>query len=173
MPDTGREPFDVFYKGEHLRLIRFLRKLGASWEDAWDISQHAHIEAFVRWDHIEKPIAWIRITARRAYRSLQVRENQNIVRVLCGDWQPRPHFDRLHLRHEEEKVCDALARLPPRQAEVMAWTYDGFPPAEIAEILSELYPDEGAVTPDAVRASLYQARKKLKREFAGAEGRHE
>jgi DNA-binding CsgD family transcriptional regulator len=45
-------------------------------------------------------------------------------------------------------------------AEVMALTYDGYSPSEIARIISVAH--GLTVTPDAVRGSLLQARKKLR-----------
>ena len=48
----------------------------------------------------------------------------------------------------------ALAALPPKQREVMAWCIDGYSPAEIA---GELGAD-----PAAVRQNLAKARKNLK-----------
>jgi RNA polymerase sigma-70 factor (ECF subfamily) len=49
--------------------------------------------------------------------------------------------------------------LPQRQREVMAWHYDGYSPREIADLLG--------VPDDAVRSSLYQARKNLKARLSG------
>jgi len=53
-------------------------------------------------------------------------------------------------RHE---VLRVISQLPPRQRQVMAWTFDGYTPAEIAEILR--------LAPDAVRQSLAKARRAL------------
>jgi RNA polymerase sigma factor (sigma-70 family) len=163
MSDSLPTPFVTFYRDEHIRLIRLLRKLGAGWDDAWDISQHTFTEALRYWDGIDAPSAWIRTTAVRAYRKAQIRATEDVVRAFRGGWQPRPHFDKLDLREEEQRVYEAIASLPSRQAEVMALTYDGFDPKEIARILSAAYPGEDVINPEAVRASLYQARQKLRR----------
>lgn len=61
-------------------------------------------------------------------------------------------------RHE---ILRLLAGLPPRQRQVLAWTLDGYTPAEIAEVL--------AITPEAVRASLMKARRALA-EYLGMTG---
>lgn len=53
-------------------------------------------------------------------------------------------------RHEVLRVLDLL---PLRQRQVMAWTLDGYPPAQIA--------DELGITAEAVRSSLRKARRTL------------
>jgi len=167
-PEPGRISFDSFYRTEHLRVIRFLRSLGASWEEAWDISQYCCLTALERWDKISNPAPWIRTVVLNEYRYVRKRQADELQRMLRGGWEPRPHFDKLDLCSEEAQVCDIIASLPPRQAEVMALTFDGYTPKEIAGILSKAYPEDGSITADAVRASLYQAREKLKRLLAGS-----
>jgi RNA polymerase sigma-70 factor (ECF subfamily) len=60
----------------------------------------------------------------------------------------------VELRDEAQAVLAALADLPPKQRQVMAWSIDGFSPAEIASALG--------VDPAAVRQNLAKARKNLK-----------
>jgi RNA polymerase sigma-70 factor (ECF subfamily) len=60
-------------------------------------------------------------------------------------------------RHE---VLHVLDRLPSRQRQVMAWTLQGYTPAEIAIELQ--------INPDAVRASLMKARRVLAAHLATA-----
>jgi DNA-directed RNA polymerase specialized sigma24 family protein len=173
MTDSAPEPepicgsFERFYRAEVVRLTHFLYSLGATWEGAWDISQNCFITALQCWDNLTDPPKWIRTTAAREYRHTQARRADELPRMLRGGWEPRPHFDKLSLHAEEAGVFAAIARLPPRQAEVMALTYDGYKPKEIAEILSDVYPGENGIRADAVRASLHQARQKLKRLLAG------
>lgn len=163
---VGQRSFEQFYRTEQVRLICFLRSLGASWDGAWDISQDCFLTALQCWGHLTDPPTWIRTTAVRAYRRTQARRADELPRMLRGGWEPRPHFDEPGLRTEAARVFAAIASLPPRQAEVMALTCDGYRPKEIAQILSEVYPGEGGITGDAVRASLHQARHKLKRLLA-------
>jgi RNA polymerase sigma-70 factor (ECF subfamily) len=63
---------------------------------------------------------------------------------------------------EQARVLQVLRLLPYRQRQVMAWTYDGYTPAEIATFLNL---DAGAV-----RASLHKARETLKRQLIGEGG---
>ena len=55
---------------------------------------------------------------------------------------------------EQARILEILRLLPDRQRQVMAWTYDGYTPAEIATFLSL---DSGVV-----RASFHKARAALK-----------
>lgn len=61
-------------------------------------------------------------------------------------------LDSFEQRHH---VLPLLEQLPSRQRQVMAWTYDGCTPTEIAEELK--------MNPEAVRSSLKKARATLKK----------
>ena len=56
---------------------------------------------------------------------------------------------------ETQYVLDVLRALPRAQREVMAWTVDGYEPAEIAELIGK--------NPATVRTNLRHARKALLR----------
>jgi RNA polymerase sigma-70 factor (ECF subfamily) len=124
---------------------------GARLPDAADLAQDTMIEALNNWQTIEHPRAWIRRVASRKFgRSLAGTEEpvdqvdgRPLLPARCDltDWEQ--HRDIRHL----------LALLPPRQRQVMAWTYDGYEPHEIA--------DELGITAEAVRSSLRLARRKL------------
>jgi DNA-directed RNA polymerase specialized sigma24 family protein len=105
----------------------------------------------------------VRTTATRDFRKSQVRSGQERLRAVEGGWGRRPHFDKLDLRDGELAVVQAISGLPQRQAEVIALTYDGYKPREIARILSAAYPGQHEITSEAVRSSLRHARSRLKR----------
>lgn len=152
------DDFEIFYTTEHVSLVLFLHKQGASWEDAWDFTQHAFLEAYRRWDKISNPRAWLRTTASHAYWRQKHREIEDVMRAVRAGCLPRPYWSNLNLADEQKKVYEAIASLPPRQREVMAWAYDGYAPTEIAECID--------LSPAAVRSNLHQARTKLKRLLA-------
>jgi RNA polymerase sigma-70 factor (ECF subfamily) len=70
----------------------------------------------------------------------------------------------VELHDEARRVLAALADLPPKQRQVMAWIIDGFSPAEIARELD--------VDPATIRQSLAKARKNLKQQLGIAGGGH-
>ncbi|MBQ1019857.1 sigma-70 family RNA polymerase sigma factor [Micromonospora sp. D93] len=49
---------------------------------------------------------------------------------------------------------EAVQKLPQRQRQVLAWSFEGYEPTEIAEHLR--------MTLEAVRSSLYKGRQKLR-----------
>jgi RNA polymerase sigma factor, sigma-70 family len=143
--------YTAFYRAQTSGLVRFLVWMGARLPDAADIAQEAMIEAYRRWETIEQPKAWIRRIASRLYlRRLAVVEEP--VEQMDG----RPLLPASHDLTEWEQHAEIrrlLALLPPRQRQVLAWTYDGYQPHEIA--------DELGITPEAVRSSLKLARRTL------------
>jgi RNA polymerase sigma-70 factor (ECF subfamily) len=125
--------------------------MGARLPDAADLAQDTMIEAFNKWQAIEHPRAWTRRVASRKYgRRLAGAEapvdqvdGRPLLPARCdlADWEQHREIRRL------------LALLPSRQRQVMAWTYDGYKPHEIAAELG--------ITAEAVRSNLKLARRKL------------
>ena len=136
-------------------LTVFLIWLGARPADAVEIAQDTMIQIFQRWDEISAPRAWARTVASRAYgrRMAALREDPTddpaaSVPVASGS----SGIDTLVNAHE---VVALFAQLPPRQRQVMAWTFDGYTPTEIAAELG--------MSAEAVRSSLHKARATLAR----------
>ncbi len=140
------------YAREMPGLIWFVMSLGASAETAADVAQSAFADAFPVWLAIQYPRAWLRRVAQRGYGRRGSRETP--VESPPERPSPLPTANAVELRDEARTVLAALAALPPKQRQVMAWCIDGYSPAEIA---SELGAD-----PAAVRQNLAKARKNLK-----------
>jgi RNA polymerase sigma factor (sigma-70 family) len=147
------EKFRAFYRAHTTPLIAFLLMQGASLYDAADIVQDTMTTAYRRWRSIEHPRAWAYLVASRALvrRVSTVREepvaepperHNPLIRATPTDcWE------------QQQDITRALATLPPRQRQVMAWTLAGYQPTEIA--------DELRLTPETVRSNLYRARRAL------------
>jgi RNA polymerase sigma factor (sigma-70 family) len=147
--------FALFYKEQTPRLVAFLMVFGVPHRLAPDVAQEAMLEAYRKWDHIDHPGAWIRTVASRTWWRWREQKRPEVLVEDAGEWT-RSSAD------ESEKIVNRyvfltlLERLPPEQRQVMAWTYDGFQPNEIA---AELGKD-----PATVRSSLREARKKLRQQ---------
>jgi RNA polymerase sigma factor (sigma-70 family) len=138
--------FSAFYRQSVPRLVAFLRWQGVSILDAADCVQEAMAQAYRQWSTIRHPHAWCRRVVSRLY----VQRIASVVepvakpgaagRLLCA---PDTDGDGFKERH---RVSPLLEQLPVRQRQVMAWTYDGGTPMEIAEVLK--------ITPEAVREGL-------------------
>jgi RNA polymerase sigma factor (sigma-70 family) len=162
LTDEQAEAFSVFYRAQIIKVAAFLRFQGASWPEAADASQEAMTRAYQRWNTLNNPAAWVRKVATREFIRRRVRSSDDLVEDV-----PEPVTSLLRddvpeasagYQEEEKQVQRLLALLPPRQRQVMAWTYDGYTPSEIAEQLST---PEHPVTSEAVRASLKLARRAL------------
>jgi RNA polymerase sigma factor (sigma-70 family) len=157
------EEFSAFYRTHVERVVVFLRFQGATWAEAADAAQEAMTRAYQRWGSLTRPDAWVRTVATREFirRRVNGREDPaeltpEPVTALLRD----PTADAAESDAEELQVRQRLQQLSPRQRQVLAWTYDGYTPTEIAQHLST--PDH-PVTSDAVRANLRLARRTLSR----------
>ncbi|MFC9271315.1 sigma-70 family RNA polymerase sigma factor [Streptomyces zhihengii] len=149
-PSVPQEFPDV-YRREMPLLTRFVMKHGASPQEAADAAQEAFAAAYPQWSSIRFPARWLRTVAARAYVRDRLRED------LPGDLpegRDNSLLTGIQLSEQEREVYEALARLPSRQRQVMAWFYDHYTPAEIAEELG--------ITQEAVRQNLHRARATLK-----------
>jgi RNA polymerase sigma-70 factor (ECF subfamily) len=153
--------FEAFYAVEAKRLTRFVMRHGASVHEAADAAQSAFAQALMVWETIRQPRAWLRRVAIREYyhRALSLEDPKDAIPDHTGALSAAAEVE---LREQTHKVLGALATLPARQRQVMAWRYDGFSPAEIAEALD--------LDPAAVRQNLHKARGNLKKLLGIAEG---
>jgi RNA polymerase sigma factor (sigma-70 family) len=155
--------FSACYARELSSLVWFVMSLGADAHRAADVAQSAFAEAFAAWDRIQHPTAWLRrVAGRLYYRHLVTQETS--VEDVPDRQGPLSAASVVELHDEARRVLTALADLPPKQRQVMAWTIDGFSPAEIARELD--------VDPATVRQSLAKARKNLKQQLGIAGGEH-
>jgi RNA polymerase sigma factor (sigma-70 family) len=153
--------FKAFYREHTKPLVAVLLVQGASLYDAADAVQDTMTTAFQRWRSIDNPRAWAYRVASRAW----IRKVSTVREEAVAE-PPEPHNPLLRstaVEHWEQHqdIVRTLAPLPPRQRQVMAWIFFGYTPAEIA--------DELRMTPEAVRSSLYQARRALAAHPTGTE----
>ncbi|MBK3571804.1 sigma-70 family RNA polymerase sigma factor [Streptomyces sp. MBT62] len=144
--------FSTFYRADFPRLVGFLILAGARREDAVDAAQETMRTLHQRWREVHNPRAWSRKTARRklihALKSLREQDlgepPEPAAAPLVGDQSIWESVER-------DEVLAILRELPPCQRQALALTYDGFRPAEIAQILD--------VPAMQVRGNLARARR--------------
>lgn len=154
------DAFSAFYREYLPSLVAFLMYQGASLRDASDLAQDAMVAAFQSWSKIEYPKAWTRRVAARA-----------LVRKIADTEEPREQIPEPIILLDDRSLSDweenhdivrLIRQLPPRQRQVLAWTLDGYKPAEIVVELS--------LSSESVRASLRKARRAITRNLAEADG---
>lgn len=148
--------FELFYTGELRKLAAFLIVQGARPWQAADVAQEAMIEAYRQWDAIDTPRTWVRTVAQRAWwRQAETarREIPHDDLLEGGALLSLDESDEIDARHA---FIQALQLLAPNQRIVMAWTYDGYQPTEIATVLGKPAATVRATLRDA-RAVLRQA----------------
>jgi RNA polymerase sigma factor (sigma-70 family) len=146
----ARMPFDQFYRAEMAPLVRFIRRYGADVYAAADAAHDAFAAIYPQWDAIENPHAWLRLVACRIYYRRRLRETP----VEEVPDRPVIYEDPVETGEQGRRVFEALAALPERQRQVMAWHLDGYDNAEIARHLG--------ITDAAVRQNLCRGRQALK-----------
>lgn len=147
-----KSAFEAFYRATVARLVRFLMLQGAPHPDATEIAQETLIKAYQRWHAIDNPRTWSYRVASRDWirRATSVKEEPV---VDLAELTPLSRVDPIgawSIRHE---LITALERLPHRQRQVMAWTFSGYTPSEIAVELQ--------LKPEQVRSNLRLARRRL------------
>jgi RNA polymerase sigma factor (sigma-70 family) len=147
--------FAEFYLQFMPSLVRFLRWQGAPLADATDIAQETMLQLYRYWSSVRAPAAWARqVASRRLGRHIADGPRERLVDdVVLDDVSASSLLAVSDIRVLEQRydVLRLLDKLPSRQRQVLAWTYEGYTPAEIAEELQ--------LTPEAVRANLYKARR--------------
>ncbi|WP_422733884.1 RNA polymerase sigma factor [Micromonospora sp. WMMD558] len=156
-PPLDVAAFSAFYRTEVKPLVNFLLWMGAGLADAADIAQETMIEAYRNWSSIQHPRAWTRRVASRQYGR---RRYGHETTTEPEDLPLLPANADITAWEQRHDVLRLLATLPWRQRQVMAWTFDGYQPHEIA--------DELDITPQAVRGSLKLARRALAESFRQA-----
>jgi RNA polymerase sigma-70 factor (ECF subfamily) len=150
----GRDEFDAFFRADFPPLVAFLCKAGFEVETARDVAAEAMLHALEAWPTIEDPRAWVR---RFAGRLRDAPDSEARV-----DWapvtDPRDDEKLAALVEQHGDLIELLATLPGQQRMVLAWSLDGFTPAEIAKALR--------VAPATVRSNLRHVRERLRRHRA-------
>lgn len=152
--------FSSFYIDHMPNLIAFLLSHGASAADSADVAQETMVCALKNWPDIESPKAWSRRVASRAL----VRRIASIEEDTIAEPERSallPANSDIDSWVQQQDYYRILRSLPPRQRQVMAWTIEGYKPAEIADLLH--------LDPATVRSNLRKARRTIVIQLDGSD----
>jgi RNA polymerase sigma-70 factor (ECF subfamily) len=152
---------------EHSReIFAYLWRMLRDPQDAEDALQETFLRAFRGFSRLENDSnlrAWLyKIATNVAYTLLKKRNRRASRTADLNEFTPIATSDNLARRDLLEAVLQAVEQLPPKQqAALILRNFQGFSYQEIGGTLD--------CSPEAARANVYQALKKLRSEFA-AEG---
>ncbi|MGV9544113.1 RNA polymerase sigma factor [Nocardia beijingensis] len=150
-----REEFRAFYREFTPVLIGFLMVYhGARQADAADVVQETMTKAWKSWPTIDSPKAWARkVAGRELARRVGSIEEDQIDESEHSAVLPSSSDSAIDEWLVQDEFYCAVSVLPPRQRQVMAWTMEGYKPAEIADVLK--------LPPATVRSNLRKARRAI------------
>jgi RNA polymerase sigma factor (sigma-70 family) len=158
--NASKEAFEAFFRDDAARVHKFLMYAGASSSDAADILQNAFASAFIHWDAIRNPRAWVRKVAARDFaRSTQLQHSIEARLHRAADLtaaeQTQSHDNSVV---NYQVVRDVINEMPPRRRQIaVLYFLEEFNVTEIAEILE--------IAPSTVRVSLTKIRQELQKLF--------
>jgi RNA polymerase sigma-70 factor (ECF subfamily) len=154
------EDYSKFYRENVGRLVTFLVFQGVPLADAADCVQETLIDALPPvWATLEHPYAWCRLVAYRKSCKLRDRRDvptEDFERVGAALIAPEANLDAIDQNVEIVRLLSLLKGA--RQRQVLAWTYDGAKPLEIAAELD--------MSPATVRTTLRDVRSVLRALYA-------
>lgn len=154
------DEFDDFFRTQYPRVVKSVMYAGATFEDAEDAALQAMAQAYICWPLLTHPAAWVRVVALRLYVKQVMKDRRRgdgETAAARRDWPDRGSANTHEEPEEHRRAIAVLRCLPAAQRVAMALTFDGYTPAEIAELLHQ--------KPVTVRSNLRHARMRLRHEL--------
>ena len=154
--------FDALVDEHSREIFAYLWRILRNPQDAEDALQETFFRAFRGFPRLENDAnlrAWLyKIATNVAYTQLKKRSRRDSHTTNLTEFTPITTSDNLEQRDLLEAVLQAVETLPPKQqAALMLRNYQGFCYEEIGSALD--------CSPEAARANVYQAVKKLRGQF--------
>jgi RNA polymerase sigma factor (sigma-70 family) len=165
------QSFEAFYRDHFDPVVAYVIKFGADLAEAEDAVQNAMELLWRHPEAVRHPAAWVRVVARNNWmRAMRRHAHAAPAGIACEDVEPgvtssasaADPADVVRQRAEQRDAARAIQSLPRTQREILALVFDGYRPAEIAEIMGK--------KASAVRSNLAHARRQLGRRLAGRHG---
>jgi RNA polymerase sigma factor (sigma-70 family) len=147
------------------RVYRFARRLTGNQNDAEDLTQSTLLRAWRGRAKLRDPKSaksWLFAIAANLWRS-RLRSSGRYERIVVdigqfGDDRSRPPAEETIVKEDWQRVWKTMDALPERQREILyLHACEGISLSEISEIL--------AISPQAVKASLSLARKRMRQQL--------
>jgi len=165
VPAPEAKGFDPFYARVFPRLLNYVRRLGAGWDEAADIVQEAILDTFQRWDALERPeqreASAYRAARNLAARNLLIFSSPKRNRRASQPGPPgaagvsEEAYDPIAAWEQAEEIRQLVATLPLHQGQVVVLRAAGLTTEEIAMHLD--------ISPDAVTTTFKCATRALLR----------
>ncbi|MFC7528721.1 RNA polymerase sigma factor [Actinoplanes sp. GCM10030250] len=160
-PPSTQPTFESFYQESFAGVVGLLLRLGADPHEAEDATQTAMIALMSRWDSVHDPAPWVRVVAKNTWLRSVSRARGTIPAGSAADVAetvPSDAAENPETRHssslEQRAALGLLRTLPLAQREVLALTFDGLQPSEIAAVTGK--------PAKIVRSNLTHARRRLR-----------
>lgn len=161
-PAAAARSLAGFLRTSYRDLVRRVRYLGATEQEAHDAVCAALEDVVRNWTSIRSPVVYARRAVVSEFIQVRQRERRRLIRLVEGGEGITPAAGaELSEWEGREWVMQKIRSLPPRQRDAMACLVDGLSSAEAADVLGQ--------TPAAVRQNWTSARQRLRRDLE-AEG---
>jgi len=158
---TGME-FEEFFREQHRRLFQSMYLLTGHVAEAEDLAQEALTRVLERWDKValmESPAGYLYRTAFNLRRS-RLRRLAVRARKAVAERPQDPFEDVVDTRTEVHRALSTLSREQRKALALTDWL--GLTTEEAGRVLG--------IEAVAVRARVYRARQKLRKELGGDDG---
>ena len=155
--------FDTFVERHRREIFAYIWRMIRNHQDAEDAFQETFIRAFQGFARLKNNSnlrAWLyKIATNVAYTHLKQHARQESRVTDLTEFTPIVVDDNIEKHDLLEAVMQAVDQLPyKQQAALILHNYQGFKYDEIAAVLD--------CSPESARANVYQALKKLRKQFA-------
>jgi RNA polymerase sigma factor (sigma-70 family) len=156
--ETGKE-FERFVLAHRNNLVRGLRYVGATTEEAEDAVQDALMEVMRRGSQVEFEMTYAQTAALHSFMKTRARERRRPEKEESSGLTALPPDRQGDIHHWEswQQVLDLLKTFPRGPREIFALLVDEYSQEEVAEVLNRSYP--------AIRQALCAGRRAVRSQF--------
>jgi RNA polymerase sigma factor (sigma-70 family) len=178
MTSDQHQLLEQLFREQYPRVVAFFRRKGFSPEETQDLAQQVFLRVAKNIGQLAQPaaaIGWLMIVTTNIWKN-RLRSQHAAIRSgteISLDRQPEEHpaleivapqpsaTDALIESEHRERLREAIASLAPRQRQILLLRLEGDLP--LRTIATDL-----GISVDAVKTSLYQAKRRLREKLTGS-----